>query len=747
MRTINKRIFRGIGRNLSFYVSSIILTCIAVLLFLAELSAGDTVEKNYIGFMERNHVEDAEFSVIKPITDDDISRLSGEYDLVIERQEYIDCEEDSFTLRVFKPTENINTYELLEGEDVSADNEILLSRGFMEANDLDIGDAIVLGGRSFTITGTAQRPDYLYMLHNETDIYRSNAAFGMAVMTAEGVDSLGSAASFYSVLYNDDSRETTDAFRRQLNEEFTAISYTSADNNSRIRKVGEVRDTCTSTGYSIIAIMSLLVIAVVSLILGRIVRNDGKQIGTLTAFGMKTSEIKNHYMMYGIIPGILGSLAGILLSLAITEPLVKYSISNVEYLEGSVTIDKKAVVLSIIIPALLYALTARITAGKLLRKYKTVELLSGRNEGSSKHRSQIMTNSTASIRRKFRVRTIFTSKKRTLVAVVGLFLGALFILFGYTMTDSVHQSFLHGFDDMGRYNYQYVLSGAESGSPDAGGEAMVISSFEMADSGSTISVYGVENDTQLVNVAVNGQSFDPDKFYATSIAAIVYGFSEGDSVEINNPLTLEKQTIEISGIIDNAVVTGIFTGRENACRLMGIGDESFYNAIVSENELANEDELQVYTKIEKDSLGGQLEEAASALNVLLYMFFAIGIIVCVAFIYICVNQVVTENQLSISMFKVLGYRDREISGMVLNSYSVFVPVIFLLAIPATLRVTQRMLDRYAALYHFEGHAKIELVSIIISALIFAVSYAVSLIVLRRKVFNADMVEVMKDNRE
>ena len=64
-----------------------------------------------------------------------------------------------------------------------------------------------------------------------------------------------------------------------------------------------------------------------------------------------------------------------------------------------------------------------------------------------------------------------------------------------------------------------------------------------------------------------------------------------------------------------------------------------------------------------------------------------------------------------------------------------------------MKITQRMLDRYAALYHFEGHAKIELTSIVISALIFLLSYAVSMIVLRKKVLNADMVEVMKDHRE
>ncbi|MCR4639214.1 ABC transporter permease [Ruminococcus sp.] len=747
MKTINKRVFRGIFKDLSFYISSILLTSIAVLLFLAELSAGDTVEKNYIGFMERNNVESAEFSVMQPLSDEDIERLSEKYDLLIEKQEYIDCCEDDFTLRIFKPTENINKYEVLEGEDVSDDDQIMLSKGFMEANNFKIGDMLSLGGKEFNISGAAQRPDYLYMLHNESDIYRSNAAFGMAVMTDEGVESLGKTAVFYSVIYNNNSKEATEFFRRELNDEFTTLSYTSAENYSRIHKVGEVRDTCTVTGYSIIAVMSLLVIAVVSLILGRIVRRDGKHIGTLSAFGISSSEIKNHYMLYGIIPGILGSIAGILMTVAVVKPLVKYSISNIEYLEGSVKINSTALVLSIIIPALSYALTARRAASKLLKRYRTTELLSGRTEGSKKRRSQVLENSDITIRRKFKIRTIFTSKKRTMIAVIGMFCGALFILFGYTMTDSVHQSFIHGFDDMGKYNYQYVLSKTESGTPDVGGEAMVIGSFEEADNGTIINIYGAENDTELVNVNVNGKSFDPEKFYATSIASIVYGIKEGDQIEVRNPLSLEKQTIEISGIIDNAVVTGIFTGRENACSFMGIEDESFYNAIVSEKAIANEDELQIYTKIEKNALGGQLEEAATALNVLLYMFFVIGIIVCVAFIYICVNQVVTENQLSISMFKVLGYKNREINSMVLNSYGIFVPLVFAVAIPATLRITQRMLDRYAALYHFEGHAKIELISIVISALIFLLSYAVSMIVLRKKVLNADMVEVMKDHRE
>lgn len=747
MKTINKRIYRGIKKNFSFYICSILLTCIAVLLFLAELFAGSTVDKNYIEFMERNHIEDAEFSTMLPLSEDDIEELSAKYNVTIEPQEYIDCDESGHTLRVFKGSEKVNTYEVISGSDISSDNQILISKGYIEANNYSTGDTIIINNIEFEIAGLVERPDYLYMLKSTSDIYRSNSEFGLAVVSDIALENIGKTAGYYSVIYNDDSKENINAFRKQLYNDFVTVSYVSGNNNPRITKPTEVRDTCTGAGYGIMAVMSVLVISVVSLILSRIVRNDSKQIGTLAAFGMKAGEIKSHYMFYGLIPGFIGSVIGIILSLALAEPLVKYSISNIEYMEGDITADIFPIILSIIIPTILYSLTAVITSGRQLRKYTTVELLSGKTKGSRKHRIMVMTDSDKPIKKKFRVRTIFISKKRTLTAVLGMFFGCLFILFGFNMTDSVNSSFEHGFDDMGEYNYQYILSELCSGTPKGDAEAMVISVFEAADSGQNINFYGVEDKTSLVNVKVDNGNFSGDKYYITSIASVVYNIKEGDTVEIYNPMSLEYENIEISGTITNDVVTGIFTGRENLCSFIGIEDKSTYNAIVSRDILEYDEELAVSNIIEKSALADQLEEASSALNVLLYIFFVIGIIVCVVFVYICVNQIVRENLLNISMFKVLGYRNREINSMVLNAYNVFVPLVFLAAIPASLAVTQNMLDDYAALYHFQGHSQIEIISGIIAAVIFAVSYVISLIILRRKVFNADMVEVMKDNRD
>jgi ABC-type antimicrobial peptide transport system permease subunit len=59
-------------------------------------------------------------------------------------------------------------------------------------------------------------------------------------------------------------------------------------------------------------------------------------------------------------------------------------------------------------------------------------------------------------------------------------------------------------------------------------------------------------------------------------------------------------------------------------------------------------------------------------------------IVAFALILISANLVIEENSRSISMFKVLGYSDREISNLVVNTYTPLLIAGYLLALPISI---------------------------------------------------------------
>ena len=135
------------------------------------------------------------------------------------------------------------------------------------------------------------------------------------------------------------------------------------------------------------------------------------------------------------------------------------------------------------------------------------------------------------------------------------------------------------------------------------------------------------------------------------------------------------------------------------------------------------------------------------MDFLLQMIIGLGIIICLAAVYVAVNMLVAESRSNISMLKVLGYRDKQINKMILRSYHVLLPMGILLAIPCVYAAARAfflwMVDYGVMLIN----TYIEPESYIISILLTTGCYFGSLWLLRRKVKKVNMVESLKDNRE
>ena len=187
---LNRRYKHNLKHNLSFYLATVILTAVSIFLFLSILTTGTGLDGYVTDFAQRHNMEDAQFSTLMPIEKADRKDLEKKYDLTLEQTGYVDVEEKDYTVRVLKRNQKIDTYEIFEGKDVVDDDEIVLSKGFAQANDLAIGDKLELDGKQYTITGFLLRPDYINCLENLTDAYRNNEGFAVAAVSDDTYDKL-----------------------------------------------------------------------------------------------------------------------------------------------------------------------------------------------------------------------------------------------------------------------------------------------------------------------------------------------------------------------------------------------------------------------------------------------------------------------------------------------------------------------------------------------------------------------------
>ena len=165
---LNRRYTRSIRENRSFYLSSTVLTVVTLLLYFLFNIAGNAILDFSVDFYERNKIEDAHFTTYMEIPDEELRELADAYHVTLEEQQYINMETDDVTARIFGRTQNIDLYEITQGNDVADDDEIVISEGYAVENSIKIGGSMKIRDKEYTVVGLLQRPDYLYMLESTT---------------------------------------------------------------------------------------------------------------------------------------------------------------------------------------------------------------------------------------------------------------------------------------------------------------------------------------------------------------------------------------------------------------------------------------------------------------------------------------------------------------------------------------------------------------------------------------------------
>lgn len=738
---LRRRYIRNIRQNLSFYIASTVLTMAALFLFFLFHIAGNAILDFADEFFEKQKLEDAHFTTYIPIPESDVEEMEEEYGITLEVQSYINIDTDGTTARVFQKTRKVDLYDVTVGEDANEKGEVILSEGYAVNMDISIGDQVRIGEEDYTVTGFFQRPDYLYMLENEDDSYKNISTFFLAYMSEKDFAELGETNCQYLVRYN--GNDDAD-FRRAVNEKYHMYSYTAAEENQRIVMVRSQAEMFLIMSWMLLCILPLVAVALICIIINRKVKTEQQMIGTLSAMGYTRAQLAWHYAGFAAIPGIIGGVLTSVITAAVVQPYGELGLTDYEPMRISCSLSWYVAVLGIVIPTVMYILAALLSVRGLLRQ-NTVLLLNGSADEGRRKLRRVLAGRKLSFRIKFAVRSLIGSPARSFVVFLGIFLGSFIMLTGFSIYDSARHMADTVQEAAGEYEYQYVLGEPLYENP-YGGELILAAPVE-DEKGDALTVMGTDNEQSLLNLTdKEGQEISTkDGYYITSLTAYLCGWENGDRVTLYNPLSLEQIHIRINGIVENDTAQIIYTSRANAAEMTGV-DKNAGNMIISEERLDIPENI-VERESRKSDLKEQVDTIIDQTSYMIDTMVGLGIMICIASVYVAVNMLVSENRSNISMLKVLGYPDRKIERIVLGSNHVFLPLGILMSIPAAYAFCGLFFRMFADMMGMLVSPYLELKSCIMAAVLTAGSYLASMHFVGWKTRKVDAAECLKAQRE
>lgn len=189
-KILRKRLLRDLRANFGRYLALLLLIIMGIYLVVSIVGSSEMIIHGTEKQKSVNMVEDGQFTVFLPLTDNDISELTADGTQIEPMFSFDLKTEDNGTLRLSRTRESIDLIQLDEGRLASEKGEAVIEKGYASAHELHVGDTVKAGGTNFTITGIGSVPDYDMCIAHFNDTAVERSSFGLLFTTAEQYDEL-----------------------------------------------------------------------------------------------------------------------------------------------------------------------------------------------------------------------------------------------------------------------------------------------------------------------------------------------------------------------------------------------------------------------------------------------------------------------------------------------------------------------------------------------------------------------------
>ena len=765
---LRKRIPRELKGEIGKYLVVFILMVATIGMVSGFLVADGSMIQAYDEGFEKYNIEDGNFRTGERLYRGQREAIEEEGVKIYENYYIEDSLSNGSTMRFFKNRTEVDKVCLMDGELPSETGEIAIDRMYADNNSLKTGDTLDDGKKSWTITGLVALSDYSCLFQNNNDSMFDAVKFGVGVVTDEEFDSLDQDKLQYNYAWTYNEKPQTELEEKNVSEDLmkamgkvvTLENFVPQYQNQAIIFTGDDMGSDKAMMIILLYIIIVIMAFVFGITTSNTIAKEAGVIGTLRASGYTKNELIRHYMTLPVIVTLVGALIGNILGYTAFKDVCAGMYYGSYSLPTYVTIwNAEAFLMTTVVPVIImFVVNYAVLHHKL--KLSPLKFLR-RDLSSRKQRRAVYLSPRMKIFHRFRLRVIFQNISNYLVLFVGIIFANLLLMFGLLLPSALDHYQLEIQNNM-LAKYQYMLSmpvsvmggsnklesmldmllfahDAETDNEDAEEfSAYSLNTLPTKYKSEEVTLYGVHDDSKYIDVDFS------DGVYISKAYADKFLLKPGDSITLKEKYEDDEYTFKISGIYDYNGSLCIFMPQEELNQTFDLGDD-YFSGYFSNTEITDIDSSYIGSVIDLDALTKISRQLSVSMGSMMGMVNLFAVAIYMILIYLLSKIIIEKNAQSISMTKILGYTNGEISRLYILSTSIVIVLCLLISLPIETTIME-ILFREMMLQSISGWIALWIDPMIYIQMfvIGLVTYAVVELLEYRKIRKVPMGEALKN---
>ena len=708
---LRKRIPRELKGEFGKYLVVFLLMVLTIGFVSGFLVADGSMLKAYDESFDKYNIENGNFRTAEKVYRSQWKDIEAAGVTLYENYYIEEALDNGSTMRFFKNREQVNKVCLMKGEMPSEQGEIAIDRMYADNNSLQVGDTLTGGKKSWKITGLVALSDYSALFQNNNDSMFDSVKFGVGVVTPEEFETLSQEKLQYNYawIYNKqpenekEEKKVSEDLMEDIGNVVTLETFVPRYLNQAIIFTGDDMGGDKAMVVMLLYIVIVIMAFVFGITISNTIRKEAGVIGTLRASGYTRRELILHYMTLPVLVTLAGALVGNILGYTIFKGVCAGMYYGSYSLPTYVTVwNAEAFLLTTVVPVIIIIL---INYAVLRYRLQLSPLKFLRRDFSGKKQKRaVYLSPKIGIFSRFRLRVIFQNVSNYLVLFVGVIFANLLLFFGMLLPSALDHYQLEIQGNM-LAKYQYMLSvpaSVSSGNKLDGmlslleyymdtrtdnKDAEKFSAYSLNTmpgkyKSEEIVLYGVEPDSQYIHADLSG-----DGVYISSAYADKFRIKKGDTITLKEKYEKDEYSFKVDGIYDYTASLCVFMERDKLNEVFDLGDD-YFGGYFSNTEIKDIDSKYIGSVIDLESLTKISRQLDVSMGDMLGMMYGFSVIIFLVVIYLLSKVIIEKNAQAISMTKILGYTDGEISRLYILSTSFVVVICLLLSLPVERQVME-----------------------------------------------------------